>query len=241
MDKIYQYILHANDCFWKFFYTSSRNLCDNAWFLVIIFAAVWAVLTAVFSICIRKQTVFPALLGLAGLWSTDAMLRHLPLLHHRLKTALATASGIVMQSESYKMSFHRLTGTMPESASDIVYYLWYASEKQWEKLIKLPPAMLYEKVHTAFFEERFCLFGYIDSRMPMKHIIMLLIGISFFCYILLYYRKKQYAALFILLYAGVIFGRIGTMLYSIVFFFMYFWTLKFKDLIFHIKSKAANS
>ncbi len=161
------FLLKVNDTIWGFFYFIFRHIYDHPAFLLTVFAAYFAVFSLIVghfvSVKYKKGqfTSFFIFEGI-GLFTSQGMLMHLPVLHTRIHTALSTASSIIMSSPSYKDAFQYKSGFCPDNTADIVYYLWYLSPKEMEKLTILNPSLLYEKVYKTFMEERY-LFGYLDA------------------------------------------------------------------------------
>lgn len=156
---------YINDTLWETIFHYTRRVCDHPALLSVGFATVLAFLAALIGLLMRKRKALPTVMLLAesaGLASVHGMLLHLPLLHSRIYTALSTASSIIMSSSTYLDAFEKKAGIAVESASDIVYYLWYLSPKEMEAFTILNPSMLYEKVYKAFMEERY-FFGYVNT------------------------------------------------------------------------------
>lgn len=229
-------ISDINDMLWRGFFHYMRHVCDNVPILLLVFGSFAALIVMIPTLffhkkCIMTRTFF-VVEGI-GACSIHGMLMHLPLLHTRIHTALATASSIVMSSQTYLSAFQDKSGIQVKNASDIVYYLWYMDPHDMEAFTVLNPSLLYEKVYKAFIEERYLFGEYINTDwLDQKSLVYLLIaaaGILLTRSLMNLYEVSRSFLLFQILVflLAVLLSKHGTLLFLTFFTFSFYCYTRF--------------
>lgn len=229
-------ISDINDMLWRGFFHYMRHVCDNVPILLLVFGAFAALIVMIPTLFFHKKYImtrtFFVVEGIGAL-SVHGMLMHLPLLHTRIHTALATAYSIVMSSQTYLSAFQDKSGIQVKSASDIVYYLWYMDPHDMEAFTVLNPSLLYEKVYKAFIEERYLFGEYINTdwldQKNLAYLLIAAVGILLTKSLMnLYEVSRSFLLIQILVFLlAVLLSKNGTLLFLTFFTFSFYCYTRF--------------
>ena len=171
-----------NNAVWHFLFKVYGQLSDHVGFLIFTICIIWGILFSVLKQkFIKRKSILMEISNVIPVTSVYYMLRQLPLIHPRLRLMLSTTASVILSSDTYKNAFFQQTGTAAEEASTIIYTLYYSPYKDLQLWNNTEPAMLYEKLASAFYKTRY-FFGYLDFKTSGLYIFLISLMIVFFIY-----------------------------------------------------------
>lgn len=118
----------GNDQLWKILLSTFGQLSDNVYFILLLITTVYALATYWI---IRKTKRKGVVLFTDSLFflSVRYMIIRLPMIHKRIRLALGTCSGIILQSKTYLDSFQSASNTDYSRSASIAEYLYFLKDQ----------------------------------------------------------------------------------------------------------------
>lgn len=118
----------GNDQLWKILLSTFGQLSDNVYFILLLITTVYALATY----WIIKKTKRKGVVLLTDslfFLSVRYMIIRLPMIHKRIRLALGTCSGIILQSKTYLDSFQSASNTDYSGSASIAEYLYFLKDQ----------------------------------------------------------------------------------------------------------------
>lgn len=118
----------GNDQLWKILLSTFGQLSDNVYFILLLITTVYALATYwIIRKTKRKRLVL--LTDSLFFLSVRYMIIRLPMIHKRIRLALGTCSGIILQSKTYLDSFQSASNTDYSRSTSIAEYLYFLKDQ----------------------------------------------------------------------------------------------------------------
>lgn len=118
----------GNDQLWKILLSTFGQLSDNVYFILLLITTVYALATY-WIIRKTKHNGVVLLTDSLFLLSVRYMIIRLPMIHKRIRLALGTCSGIILQSKTYLDSFQSASNTDSSGSASIAEYLYFLKDQ----------------------------------------------------------------------------------------------------------------
>lgn len=118
----------GNDQLWKILLSTFGQLSDNVYFILLLITTVYALATYWIIRKIKRKGVVLLTDSLFFL-SVRYMIIRLPMIHKRIRLALGTCSGIILQSKTYLDSFESASNTDYSESASIAEYLYFLKDQ----------------------------------------------------------------------------------------------------------------
>ena len=118
----------GNDQLWKVLLSTFGQLSDNVYFILLLITTVYA-LAAYWIIRKTKRKGVVLLTDSLFFLSVRYMIIRLPMIHKRIRLALGTCSGIILQSKTYLDSFQSASKTDYSGSASIAEYLYFLKDQ----------------------------------------------------------------------------------------------------------------
>lgn len=144
-----------NESMWSRIIDLCSVLTDNVSFAIFLTSFLAAAVCLAFRRKVLKTRRIFGLPEALYVLSVAQMVHRLPMVHERIHTALATTSGIILQSDTYMDTFSRISGVQDVTSKNIARYLYYSDLSVFADA---EPSMLYEHLTDTLNETRRLLF-----------------------------------------------------------------------------------
>ena len=118
----------GNDQLWKILLSTFGQLSDNVYFILLLITTVYALATY-WIIRKTKRKGLVLLTDSLFFLSVRYMIIRLPMIHKRIRLALGTCSGIILQSKTYLDSFQSASNTDYSVSASIAEYLYFLKDQ----------------------------------------------------------------------------------------------------------------